>query len=273
MVFTALLIPFRETLEVALVVGVVLTFLTRTDRQFYKKYVWRGVAAGILLSVILAVFLEYSFGGFEGATEQIFEGVLMLVTAVFITWMILWVHRQKDVAQRIKEKIAAHVEKGYSLGIFVLVATSVFREGTETLLYLKASSFIGQSNQITAAVFGIFAAVILGYALFRYALRVNLSLVFTATSVFLIMFAAGLVSHGVHEFQELGLLPVYSFDPVFNIAHILDHEGVIGSFLRTLFGYTSVPTLLELASYGLSITGILWLRRVAGRTLLKPVQQ
>ena len=270
--FTALLITFRETLEVAIVVGIVLTFLSKTDRQFFKKYVWRGIGAGILISIILAIILEIFFGGFGGKTEQLFEGVLMLVTAGFITWMIMWVHRQKDVAKRIKEKVSHYAEKGYGLGIFALVATSVFREGTETVLYLKTSTLIGQSNQIAGAVLGIGAALILGTVLFRFALRVNLSLVFTATSVLLMLFAAGLVAHSVHEFQELGFLPVFSFDPVFNITHILDNKSVAGSFLRTLFGYSSVPTLLELISYASSIALILWLRRFTDRLLLKPVQ-
>lgn len=270
--FTAMLIPFRETLEAALVVGIVLTFLTKTDRHFFKKYVWSGVAAGTVLSVVLAAILEVSFGGFTGATEQLFEGILMLVTAALIVWMILWVHRQEDFAQRIKEKIVAHVEKGYGAGIFILIATSVLREGTETVLYLKASSIIGQSGRLTGAVLGILAATLLGYAFFRYALRVNFAAVFTATTVFLMLFAAGLVSHGVHEFQELGMLPVFSFDPLFNISSILDHKGVVGSFLRTLFGYTSVPTLLELVSYAASIVGIVWLKKVIDRRLLAPAR-
>ena len=81
------------------------------------------------------------------------------------------------------------------------------------------------------------------------------------------MFAAGLIAHGVHEFQELGVLPVYSFDPIFNIAHILDNQSFLGSLLRTLFGYTSTPTFLELAAYAASVALILWLKRVADRTL------
>ena len=262
-----LLITFRETLEAAIVVGVVLTFLVKTDQRFFNTYVWRGVGAGILASVFLAVVLETFFGGFTGRTEMLFEGILMLVTAVSITWMILWVHRQKDIAKKIKEDVARHIEKGYGVGIFILTATAVLREGTETVLYLKASSIVAQSGQLIGGTLGILAALTLGYALFRFALRINLPMVFTATNVFLVMFAAGLVSHGIHEFQELGVLPVFSFDPVFNIAHILDNESLLGSFLRTLFGYTSTPTALELISYVSCVALILWLKRVADRTL------
>lgn len=264
----ATLITFRETLEAALVVGIILTFLAKIKQQWFSRFVWCGVGAGVLASVALAVLLELFFGGLSGKTEGIFEGALLFVTAGFLTWMILWVHRQQDVVGKMKEKVAVHVQEGYGVGIFVLVATSVLREGTETVLYLKANSIAGAtsdvtgvSNQLAGAVLGVVVAVGLGYALFRFAMGVNLRTVFTVTSVFLLLFAAGLVSHGVGEFQEAGLLPVFAFDPIVNISHILDHKSVVGSFLRTLFGYTSKPTILEITSYGSYIAFILWLER------------
>lgn len=269
--FAASLITFRETLEAALVVGIILTFLVKTKQQKFSTFVWRGVAAGVLVSVALAVVIEIFSGGLSGKTEETFEGVLMFITAGFLTWMILWVHRQKDVARKIKEKVALHAQEGYGFGIFVLVATSVLREGTETVLYLKASSIIGASNQLVGAGFGIVLAIGLGYALFRWAMRVNLSTVFTITSVFLLLFAAGLVSHGVHEFQEASILPIFAFDPLINISHVLDHKSLLGSFLRTLFGYTSKPTILEIASYSSYIVFILWLERTTDKLLVKKV--
>src|SRR3989338_3667553 len=270
--FPSLLITSREALEAAMVVGIVLIFLAKTDQTFFKKYVWSGIGIGILAAALLALILELFFSGFEGPAEMLFEGILMFVTAGFISWMIMWVHRQKDVAKRIKERVAEHASKGYGLGIFILVATSVFREGTEVVLYLKASAVVGQSGQLVGAFLGIAVAVLIGYALFRFALKADLSVVFNVTSIFLIMFAAGLVAHGVHEFQELGALPIFAFDPVFNISHILDHHSTVGSFLRTLFGYTSTPTLLELLSYASFVAGILWLKRITDSILLNPAR-
>ncbi len=267
--FSAGLITFRETLEAALVVGIVLTFLTKTNQHILKKYVWRGIFVGISAAVLLGFILDIFFGGLTGRVEEIFEGVLMFTTAGFLTWMILWVHRQKDIAKKIKEKVATHAEKGYGLGIFVLIATSVVREAVETVLYLKASSLIGASNQLLGAILGIVAALVLGFTLFKWAVRVNLSMVFNITSIFLLLFAAGLIGHGVHEFQEAGILPIFSFDPVFNISHILDHKSTFGSLLRVVFGYTSKPTILELLSYGSYIVFILWLESFTDRMLAR----
>ncbi|MEN9407938.1 MAG: hypothetical protein RLZZ455_1154 [Candidatus Parcubacteria bacterium] len=265
----SLLITFRETLEAALVVGIVLTFLTKTHMQLFKVFVWRGVIIGIVLAVAVAVLLETLFGGFTGRAEQIFEGVLMFTTVGFLTWMIMWVHKQKDVAKKLKDQVATHAQKGYGLGIVILIASSVFREGVETALYLKASSIAGSTNQLFGAVLGIVTALILGYALFRWAIKINLSMVFTVTSFFLLLFAAGLLAHGVHEFQEAGLLPIFSFDPLINISHILDHKSTFGSLLRVIFGYTSKPTSLELISYSSYIILILWIQRLTNKVLVR----
>ena len=260
-----LLITFRETIEATLVIGIILTFLTKTNQNIFKKYVWLGIAIGILLSLLIAITLNTISGGFQGKSEPLFEGILMFITAAFITWMIMWVHKAKNIAKKIKNKITQHIEKGYGIGIIILVASSIFREGTETVLYLKASSIMNQSNQLTGAIIGIAAALITTYALFRWALQVKLSLVFNATSIFLILFAAGLISNGIHEFQEINILPIFSFDPIFNISHIINHESILGSLLRTLFGYTSKPTLLEIFSYATYIIFILWFQKVTDK--------
>ena len=266
--FAPSLITFRETLETVLVVGIILTFLYKTKQLAFIPFVWRGIIAGIGLAVILAMLLERFFGGLAGRGEQLFEGVLMFVTAGFLTWMILWVHRQKDAGKKIREKVSIHAKDGYGFGIFFLVVSSVFREGTETVLYLKASSIAGAENQLYGAALGIGSALIVGSLLFRWAIRVNLAFVFTSTSIFLLMFAAGLVAHGVHEFQEAGFLPVFAFDPVINLSHILDHKSTFGSLLRTLFGYTSKPTILEVISYGSYMCLIVLLQRITDRLLI-----
>lgn len=247
--FSSGIITFRETLEAAIFVGILLSYFAKTNQNQLKKYVWKGVFIGIFGSIFLAVILNMFFGGLSGKTEEVFEGLLMFVTAGFLTWMILWVHRQKEMVKRLKEKIISHVEKGFKTGIVILAATAVMREGTETVLYLKATSLLGGGNQFVGAAFGLITALILGYTLFRFSTRFQLATIFNVTGIFLLLFAAGLVSHGVHEFQEAGILPVFSFDPVFNISSILNHKETVGSFLRTLFGYTSKPTLLELISY------------------------
>lgn len=248
--FASLLITFRETLEVALVVGILLSFLIKTKQFSLKKYVWVGIGIGVLASVALSFGLSATIGQFQGRAEQIFEGVLMFVTAGFISWMILWVHRQKGMARQLEMKATQHIQKGFPIGITILTITAVLREGVETVFYLRAASSISTGNYMLGAFLGILIASILSYFFIRYSLKMRLYQLLKISGALLLLFAAGLVAHGVHEFQEAALLPIFSFDPLINIQNILDHTSAFGSLLRVLFGYTSQPTLLELLSYG-----------------------
>jgi high-affinity iron transporter len=267
--FSSGIITFRETLEVALVVGILLSYLTKTNQNVYKKYIWYGIGIGIVLAGLLAFFLNVVSGGFSGSSEEIFEGVLMFVTAGFLTWMILWVHRQKDIAKKLKEKVAKHVEEGFGWGIALLTISAVLREGVETVLYLKATSVASGENQMLGGFIGIIIALILGYVMFRYTLKFSLTTIFNVTGVLLIAFAAGMVAYGIHEFQEVGWIPQYSFDPIFNISHILDHKSTVGSVLRAMFGYSSRPTLWELIGYVGYIGFVLWLQKFTDKLLAK----
>ncbi|OGH18677.1 MAG: hypothetical protein A3F31_05585 [Candidatus Levybacteria bacterium RIFCSPHIGHO2_12_FULL_38_12] len=263
------LITFRETLEASLVVGIIFSLLTKTNQHIYKKFVWWGIGVGGGFAAILAYVLYIFYGGLSGRMEEIFEGIFMFVTAGFLTWMILWVHRQKDIVINIKRKVTEHTQSGYGLGIFFLTASAVIREGTETVLYLQATTIAGSQNLLWGAFAGMMIALFIGYLIFFWAMRIRFQTVFDVTSVFLLLFAAGLVAHGVHEFQEVGVIPVYSFDPIFNISWLLDHKSTFGSLLRTVFGYTSKPTFLELVSYSSYVAFIFWLERVTDKMIAK----
>lgn len=267
--FASGLITFRETLEVALVIGILLTFLTKTNRLSLKKYVWYGVGIGASLAFLLAWILQIFFGGLTGRVEQIFEGALMFATAGFLTWMILWVHRQKGYTRQLTKKAQEHIDKGFPLGLTILTVTAIIREGVEAVFYLRAVSSISHGGQLVGAAFGIATAIALGCAMFQYSLKINIVRLLKISGAVLLLFAAGLVAHGVHEFQEATILPLFSFDPLINISHVLDNSSLFGSLLRTLFGYTAKPTLLELVSYGSYVFFIFILEQLTDRLLAK----
>jgi high-affinity iron transporter len=92
--------------------------------------------------------------------------------------------------------------------------------------------------------------------------RLDVRAFFRATSVLLILFAAGLAAYGVHELQEARLLPTL-IEHVWDINHIVDEGGAVGTFLKALFGYNGNPSLLEVITYGLylAIVGMVNLRQ------------
>jgi len=245
--FAEALISFRESLEAALVVGIVLAYLEQTGNTKYNRHIYLGVFAGILASLIGGLAL-YSIGSdFEGASAKLFEGSMMIIGSVLVSWMILWMLRQAHVKREIEVRVSREISRGYAQGLFFFVFISVFREGIETVIFLSASFFSVQAFSVLGVLIGFAAAVLLALLIFEAAVRVDLKTFFNATSILLIFFAAGLFSHGIAEFQEGGFLPEQG--PVWDSSWLVSEGSTAGIALKSLFGYAPTPTPLQVFAY------------------------
>jgi len=262
------IIIFRETLEVALVVGIVLGYLVRSGQSEYKKSVYLGLAAGVAASVLGAFGFQLLAGGFSGRAEQIFEGITMLAGAILLTTLIIWMIRKSAKSAELERKVAKRMEGTRRAGLLLLIFFAVLREGIESVIFLSAARFASGENNMLGAGLGLVTAVVLGLLLFRGALLVNLRSFFTATNILLIMFAAGLVAGGVHELQEAGVIPivlehVWDINPsvVGDGYPVLHENGLLGSIAKGLFGYNGNPSLIEIIVYLLYLIAVLstWL--------------
>ena len=257
----AALITLRETLEASLVIGIVLAFLHRTGDRKLDAAVWFGVLGGMLLSAAIALLFHFAAVDFQGRTEQIYEGVTMMLASALLTWMILWMLQQRrSLRKNIEGKVSLHAAEKDALGIFLLVFVSTAREGVETVIFLKALILHSHAGMhLFGGILGTLIAVVLSFFLFRGIEILPLKRVFGVSSILLIFFSAGLVAHGVHEFQEAGFLPVLQ-SILWDTNPFLHEDGLTGSILKSLFGYNGNPTGLELGAYGLYLAGIsvLW---------------
>jgi high-affinity iron transporter len=249
-VFASFLITLREGLEAALIVGIVLSVLRKLGRADRSKLVWIGVLAAVAVSVAVGAILNALGIAFEGRGEEIFEGVAMLLAAGVLTWMIFWMQRQgRQVQHELEADVRQAVARGSGWALFGLAFVAVVREGIETSLFLTAAAFSATPLQtLVGGASGLIVAIALGWLLFAAGKQLDLRAFFRVTGFLLLLFAAGLVAHGVHELQEAALLPTL-VDHLWDVNSLLDENSALGTFLKALFGYNGNPSLLEVISY------------------------
>lgn len=247
------IITFRETFEVALIAGIVLSFLKRTKQSRHNIIVYSGIALAVTVSIILALVINKVAGGFSGASEEIFEGVMMYLSVIFLSFMILWTIKHKHKVEEIESHVGSDLDSGYKTGLFLLIFVAVLREGIETVLFLRSIIVAYETSVLMYSILGIVSAIAIAYALFKGMVRFNMKKFFNITSTLLILFAAGLLAHGTHELQEAGVIPIvvehlWDINPE-SVTHLLHEKGYIGSIFKSLFGYNGNPSLIEVVSY------------------------
>jgi high-affinity iron transporter len=247
-----LLTGLREGVEAALIVGIVLAYLAKTGNARHFSKIWLGTGAAIALSVVAGVALYQTVGGFEEPYEQIFEGAAMLLAAVVVTWMLFWMRRQ---AASVKGDLQAAVDRvlteGSVWGLALLAFTAVIREGIETSLFLvgQATSTRGDApSVILGAVIGLGIAAAIGVGFYQGSRRLNLQSFFRWTGIALVFIAAGLLSHAIHEFVEVGIITVGT-QTAYDVSTILPDDTGVGQFLRAIFGYSARPEAITLIAH------------------------
>lgn len=264
------LLSLREGLEAALIIGIVLGAVSKIRRKDLAPAVWFGTLSAIVVSILTAILLT-SFGmSLEERAEQIFEGVTMLIAAGILTWMIFWMGKQ---ARFLKSELEDGVNKAAAStgkrAVFWLAFMAVVREGVELAIFITAAFFASNQGEtstnliqiLAGTILGLGTAVLLGYTIFATALRLDLRRFFQVTGILLILFAAGLVAHGVHEFNEVGWIPGV-VEHVWDVNMILDENSIAGQLLKTLFGYNGNPSLTEMIAYFvyIAVVTVFWRR-------------
>jgi len=260
------LIGLREAVEAALIIGVLLTWLVRSDRGSLSSWIWYGVGAGIAASLVVAALFAWVWGGLESFEEHeaMFEGVLEIFAALLLTLVIIHFIRHPS-ARELENWADEAFKQKHGMGLFLISFLSVWREGSETVVFIGAGT--EGTDAIVGVFFGIAVATVLAYGFFSRGMEADISKLFKITNVLLILFAAGLVAHGFHELQEAGVAPVV-VEEVWNVNPEVDSEtsypllhekGAIGGIFKALFGWNGNPSLLEVLAWCTYTGGMFYL--------------
>ena len=246
------IVGLREGIEAALVVGIILAYLTKIGQKRLRKYVLLGTVAAIVASAVGAVVWALAWGEFGGSGEELFEGVAAILAVVVLTSMILWMMKAaRNIRKHVEQRIDMLVDRRQVLGLASLAFIAVFREGVETILFMAGLAGTTTTADLVAGVgIGLVAATFIGFGIYGASWKINLKRFFQVTGIFLIIIAAGLFAFGVHELQEAGVLPWLSGEVYNWKASFPDGDSnPAGYLLRGIVGYNDNPTWLEAVAY------------------------
>lgn len=253
------LIGLREGLEASLIVSILVAYLVKTGRRREIAYIWAGVVAA--LAVVIAVFtiITIVFDQLSFVWQETIGGTLSIVAAALVTWMIFWMRR---TARHLKRELEGQMQTALSLGplaLFLVAFLTVGREGLETAAIIW-STIVGSttSGPFIGASAGILVAAVLGFLIYRGALRINLGVFFNITGALLIVVAAGVLAYGIFDLQEAGVLPGFD-NRVFDISHVIPPASWYGTLLKGTINFQPDPSWLQAIGWTAYIVPVLWL--------------
>jgi high-affinity iron transporter len=264
-VFANFLIGLREGLEAGLIVGILVAYLNKLGRRDVLPRLWLGIGAAIALSLGTGAILTWGPYGLSFQGQEILGGSLSIVAVGLVTWMIFWMGTHaRDLKHDLQSKLDAAIA-GAGMGIVLIGFVSVGREGIETALFIWANVNSSGNAVVSTlgAVLGILVAVVLAYLLYRGLIRINLSTFFTWTGLFLILVAAGVLSYGIGDLQESGLLPGWG-QHAFSLAGIVPPSSWYGTILGGVFNFTPEPSWAQFIAWlaYLIVVTLLFIRQV-----------
>jgi high-affinity iron transporter len=248
--FANFLIGLREGLEAALVVGILVAYLVKSGRRERLRHLWLGVAVAVVISLGFGAALTFGPRGLSFEAQEAIGGTLSILAVGLITWMIFWMGKTaRSLKGALQSKLDSAVEAGrWAVAVMALLA--VGREGLETALFLWAGAqATGTSTRpLLGAILGLAVAIVLGYLVYRGALRLNLRAFFSWTGVFLIVVAAGVLAYGIHDLQEAGILPGLG-TLAFDVSAQVPPSSWYGTVLKGIFNFSPATTWLEAGAW------------------------
>ena len=250
-------VTLREAFEAALLLGIVYSYLDRVGARAQYHWVTLGGVLGLIASVAAGLAVSFLSGPLLDLGPDLVAAAVIFFAVGLLTWHSWWMRQHArsisgDVQRRLDEARA-----GQRLWIVGLVAfTGVFREGAETVLFLwglMSQTTISGWSGVTGGVLGVAMAAVLGWAIFHGGRRLSLSRFFAATTVLLLLVAAGLFSTGIGKLIGLGFIP--AGDALWDSSRLLDDQSVVGGFLSGLVGYRARPTAPEVIGYAVYLIG------------------
>ena len=263
----SLIIVFRECLEAALIVGIVLA--AARDVAGRGRVVGAGIGLGVLGALVVALFSEEITSALSGMGQEVLNATILLAAVVLLGWHNVWMSRHgRELSAHLK-RVGSEVSGGQRplSALTVVVALAVLREGSETVLFLLGVRAGAQSSaaMLAGGLIGLVGGVAVGVAIYAGLLRLSPRHLFTATGLLILFLAAGMASQSALYLSQAGVLPALT-PMIWDSSEILARDSVVGELLHLLMGYDDRPSGLQALFFAVTLVTMGFLMLTVGRT-------
>ena len=258
-----LIITWRETMEAALIVGILLTYLGRSGQQAGRRWVWVGAGAAVLAAIACGAASGGAVTLLEPDTQELIQAGILVLAVGVLSGMVVWMNRHgRAIRGKLHRKADRAMETGSHVGLAAVAFVAVFREGVETVLFLwgvvvQVGASYAVAPLVGAGLAGAALAVATAWLFFRGFAFLSLQTFFRATGIVLLLVAAGLLTSGVNKLIGLGYLPPI-IPQVWNTSWLVRDGSAVGAVLHALMGYRSRPSLLEVLTFVAYFPPMIW---------------
>jgi high-affinity iron transporter len=250
MLATAIIV-FREVLEAALIVGIVLAASRGVPRR--SLWVGGGIVGGVLGASIVAGCAEAIAAAVNGVGQELFNATILFTAVAMLGWHNIWMNRHgRELAASaggLGRAVAGGSRPLYALGVVCGIA--VLREGSEIVLFLYGiaiASGVGALAMLAGGALGLIGGVAIGTLIYFGLLAIPMKRLFTVTSWLILLLAAGMASQGAAFLMQANLLPAFG-NGLWNTSSILGERSVLGTLLHVLIGYSAQPAGIQVVFY------------------------
>lgn len=202
----------REGLEAILVIAAIIAYLVKTGKKKYVFAVYMGAAAGVLISVVLAMLFNFFAGTQSGVAREIFEGVGMFLAVVVLFYVSNWMISKSETEaweKYIRKKVEVSVSTGNKWVLIFTAFIAVAREGAELILFFQGIPMNGAADQRAVVLAIILSALVLTavFIVFRFlTVKLPLKPFFIVTSILMYLMCFSFTGKGVSELQAAGVI-------------------------------------------------------------------
>jgi high-affinity iron transporter len=265
--FGTALIVFREVLEAALIVGIVAAATQGIPGR--ARYIAGGLGAGLIGSILVAFGAEGISQLAEGMGQELFNASILGIAVAMLAWHNIWMSvHGRELAASAKQLGRDVAQGARELSVvLVVIAVAVLREGSETVLFLYGVAISGDASRagmIAGGAIGLLGGVLLGVLVFRGLLRIPLRHFFTATSVLVLLLAAGMAAQAARFLIQANVLPSLA-SPLWDTSSVVSNSSTMGKLLQGLVGYDAQPAGMQIAFFLVVlvaiVAGMSWAKR------------